>query len=48
MQFTLRGARLVDATMDRANSTVTIDGAFIQEGRTYSLRRSRALMDCTR
>ncbi len=30
MQFTLRGARLVDASMDRTNSAVTIDGVSIQ------------------
>ncbi|GAC1397825.1 MAG: N-acetylglucosamine-6-phosphate deacetylase [Ktedonobacteraceae bacterium] len=30
MRFTLRNARLVDATMDQAANTITIDGAYIQ------------------
>ncbi len=30
MQFTLRGARLVDATMDQADSNIAIDGAYIR------------------
>jgi len=46
MQFTLRGARLVDATMDRANSTVTIDGAFIQ-GIETNERRGQQVIDAS-
>lgn len=30
MQFTLRGARLIDATMDRADSAITVNGVSIQ------------------
>ena len=31
MQFTLRNARLVDATMDKTNGDITIDGAYISD-----------------
>ncbi len=44
MQFTLRGARLVDATMDRADSAVMIDGASIQGIETDD-RRGQQVID---
>ncbi len=31
MRFMLRGARLVDATMDQAGGEITVDGAHIQQ-----------------
>ena len=43
MQFTLRGARLVDATMDRVDSAVTIDGASIQGVETNDTRGQQVI-----
>ena len=44
MQFTLRGARLVDATIDRADSAVAIDGVSIQ-GIEMNDRRGQQVID---
>ncbi len=46
MQFTLRGAHLVDATMDRTDSAVTIDGASIQ-GIETDARRGQQVIDAS-
>ena len=43
MRFTLRGTRLVDATMDRANSSVTIDGTRIQGIETNGSREQQVI-----
>lgn len=46
MQFTLRGARLVDATMDRADSAITIDGVSIQ-GIEATARKGQLVIDAS-
>jgi len=46
MEFTLRGARLVDATMDRTDSAVTIDGVSIQGIETDD-RKGQVVIDAS-